>query len=108
MKIIAAIILFSIIAVSASAQAKQDFDKTEQEMQITVINYDDRKELLESYNARQTPKNQYPKGETIDGYALFSMKGTACEIHVYRDFHSNTYMNSLGHEMRHCLEGNFH
>ena len=108
MKIIAAIVLLSTIAVSTSAQAKQDFDKTEQEMQITVINYDDRQELLESYNARQTPRNQYPKGETIDGYALFSMKGTVCEIHVYRDSPSNTYMNSLGHEMRHCLEGNFH
>jgi len=110
MRVTAALLVLASLGGCATAQPKYkpDFDKTGQEMTITVTAYEHMPELLEAYNATRAPSHQYPHGEQIDGFAEFSQSGLVCNIHVYRSPMSNVYNNYLGHEMRHCLEGNWH
>jgi len=109
-KCIAGLLLLASLGGCATGQPKQkaDFDKTGVEMSITVIAYEHMPELLDVYNCTRASSYQYPHGETIDGFAVFSQKGLVCTIHVYKAPMSNEYNNYLGHEMRHCLEGNWH
>ena len=102
------LLLVLMLCLLAPTVTASSFDKSEEAMTITIIKYDDKTELLASYNARQQPASQFRNGDTIDGYALFSQTGMTCEIHVYRHPRSKTYENILGHEMRHCIEGNWH
>lgn len=110
MKLAAMLIVLTSLVGCATAPAvvTADFDKTGQEMSITVIAYKHMPDLLKAYNATRAPSYQYPHGESIDGFAVFSQKGLVCTIHVYKAPMSNVYNNYLGHEMRHCLEGNWH
>ena len=100
--------LLVLITTSSYASSNTQFDKTNQALTITVINYDDRNALLKVYNSYQTKTNQYRNEDTIDGFTLYSVEGTVATIHVYRDKRTKTYQNTLGHELQHVLEGTFH
>ena len=102
------ILIALLLCLTTQAVTATSFDKTNQALTITVIKYEDKRELLASYNARQATSTKITNGDTIDGYALFSQTGTTCEIHVYAHPRAKTFENILGHEQRHCLEGNFH
>ena len=85
-----------------------EFNKTNQALSITVIQYEDKSALLESYNSNPATSNPITNGDGIDAYALYSVTGSTCIIHAFRNKRSKSYENSLGHELRHCLEGQFH
>jgi hypothetical protein len=109
-KCIASLLMLTSLGGCATAQPKEkaDFNKIGKSMTITVTSYDHMPDLLTAYNKTRAPSHQYPYGETIDGFAEFSESGMVCNIYVYRHPMSNTYNNYIGHEMRHCLEGNWH
>lgn len=106
MKIVVLLLLAMVSACSTTEHHKQDFDKTNKVMSIQVITYETRVALLERYSLNSNAP--YLNKDLIDGFSEFTMGGMECTIHAYRSPSSDSYSQIIGHEMRHCLEGNWH
>jgi|TARA_B110000914_G_C15160858_1_gene308309 hypothetical protein len=102
------VLLAVLLCLVAQTSVATSFDKTGEQLTITVINYEDKSELLKSYNDNPATRNPITNGDSIDGYALYSEAGTTCMVHVYKHPRDKTYQSILGHEIKHCIEGNFH
>lgn len=93
----------AVIALTACGDqemTKKDFDRTGKPQKITVFEYKTQAELMKSYTARAG------RGEPEHlGWSEWSPTDEAwgCEIHVIE---GDT--KTLGHEMKHCLFGQFH
>lgn len=88
-------------------QIKQDFDRSGEELRITVIYHDNLSDLNKSYYERFG--NDRIKRL---GYAVYANPGRQpywCEIHTTRPkYADDEQMNTMGHELSHCVFGQFH
>jgi len=100
------IILLCFTAVSCTEQTeeKQDFDRTGKDMTIKVFFYDTQGQLDKEFQNWGDGAN--PDRE---GFAVWRDPDTEpfrCEIHTLEP--SADDLEVLGHELYHCLRGNFH
>ena len=88
-------------------QIKQDFDRSGQEMRITVIFHDNLNDLNKAYRERFGND-----GTKKLGFAVYANPGRQpywCEIHTTRPKRTDDEpMNTMGHELAHCVFGQFH
>ena len=88
-------------------EIKQDFDRSGEELHITVIFYDDHKSLNDAY------KERFGNDRTDKlGFAVYADPGRKpywCEIHTTRPKRTDDEpMDTMGHELAHCVFGQFH
>lgn len=108
-KVLSAAILSVVLLVGCeeSSKIKQDFDRSNQELRITVIFHDTEAELNRSYYDRFGND-----GIKKQGYAVYANPGRQpywCEIHTLRPRTSDDEpMATMGHELAHCVFGQFH
>lgn len=109
-KMAALAVLATVFLVSCDPQPreiKQDFDRSGQELHITVIFHDSLEDLNKSYKERfgRDRKDKL-------GYAVFANPGNKpywCEIHTTRPKRADDEpMDTMGHELAHCVFGQFH
>lgn len=100
-------LFMAIVGCEDASTLKQDFDRSGEELRVTVIFHDTKRELNESFYERFGR-------DGIDrmGYAVFANPGNRpywCEIHALRPTRGDDEnMDTLGHELSHCLFGAFH
>ena len=86
---------------------KQDFDRSGQELRITVVYHENATELNRSYYERFGND-----GIKRLGYAVYANPGRQpywCEIHALAPRSTDDEkMDTLGHELSHCVFGQFH
>jgi len=104
-------VIASLLLVSCDPQPreiKQDFDRSGQELRITVIFHESESELNKAYFERFGGN----RTEKKLGFAVFANPGNKpywCEIHATRPTRADDEkMNTLGHELAHCVFGQFH
>ena len=89
-------------------QIKQDFDRSGQELHITVIFHESEKALNDEYIKRFGGDRKEKKL----GFAVYANPGNKpywCEIHTTRPKRSDDEpMDTMGHELAHCVFGQFH
>ncbi len=89
-------------------QIQQDFDRSGQELHITVIFHENEKALNRAYFERFGGNRKEKKL----GFAVFANPGNQpywCEIHATRPKRADDEpMNTMGHELAHCVFGQFH
>lgn len=104
--IISAIVLVSCEPESTS-NLKQDFDRTNEVIELKVVWYDSIDELN-----RVRAEYFGDDGLTREGFAIWanpSREPKWCEIHTMRPQNpDDVRMDIQGHELTHCLIGNFH
>jgi hypothetical protein len=103
--------LFITSCDSESVDFKGDFDRTNEELHITVTWYDTQKEVDKAYVeefGRARDKNSINR----NGFAVWANPGLKphwCRIYSVKptriDDHKTT---TLGHELTHCLIGTYH
>ena len=104
--VILVLILLAMPGCSTTEHIQQDFDKTGKVMSIQVTTYETREALLDRYSLNSNAP--YLNEDQIDGFSEYTMGGMECTIHAYRAPYSDSYSQTLGHELRPCLEGNWH
>jgi len=86
---------------------KQDFDRSGQELRVTVIFHDSLSDLNAAYRERFGND-----GTQKLGFAVYANPGRQpywCEIHaIAPDKADDVKMNTMGHELAHCIYGQFH
>ena len=86
---------------------KRDFDRTEQELRIEVFLYDNQSELNKAHKERFGGKEI-----GLLGFAVWANPGKKpywCEIHAVEPKRADdNNMDTLGHELAHCIFGQFH
>lgn len=89
-------------------QIKQDFDRSGQELHITVIFHENEQALNKAYFERFGGNRKEKKL----GFAVFANPGNKpywCEIHATRPTRADDEkMDTMGHELAHCVFGQFH
>ncbi len=88
-------------------EIKQDFDRSGYEMRITVIFHDNENALNAAFRERFGND-----GIKKQGYAVYANPGRQpywCEIHTTRPKRpDDEAMATMGHELSHCVFGQFH
>lgn len=85
---------------SPEPKIKEDFDNTGKELRVVVTTYDTYKELND---------NVLIPAEGLQGQAHLS--GNSCDIKLYKPKsvrEDDEFTLTLGHELMHCLYGNYH
>lgn len=87
-----------------------EFDKTEQEMRVTVTVYPTAEALAASHALVTQVHGPDRSGESVNGFSLWTADGDWCDIHVLKvpSAASHARMEVLGHELAHCLYGKYH
>lgn len=106
-KVFLAAILVFLVGCEQSSGLPEDFDRSGQELRVTVIYHSSLIDLQDSY------EKEFGKRYTDQlGYAVWKNPGAqpyTCEVHVMKPkFDGDDAMDTLGHEMTHCLIGSFH
>ena len=79
-----------------------EFNKSSEQLQVTVHNYDSRHKLN---------KNVPNSSKGLNGQAVYAVDDLICDIHIYKPSKitlDDNYALTLGHELMHCLYGNYH
>jgi len=104
------IIIFIAHLLTACGEEKkplpQDFDRSGEQMTVTVHTYPDYKSMR---RARQDHDGM--NDPALMGWATWTAAGEGvCDIHVVRlnSENDNKQMATWGHELAHCVHGNFH
>ena len=103
------ILLFSLLSLSFGCSSTfdkpintGDLNRVGEQMDITVI----------SHKTTQDLNRSIPNpSEGLRGQAVYSKGDLKCEIHISEEGAprlSNAYYKLLGHEMAHCLYGDYH
>ena len=82
------------------------FDKTGQELRITVYVHKSVAELNRAMTEIRKENGLPPYPVPVDGMAAFSTNSNVCEIHVAPI--TEVGFAVFGHELAHCLYGGFH
>ena len=104
-----ALLCFALVAGCEQGERtiQQDFDRSGHELRITVIFYDNHADLNKAYKER-FGNDQKDKL----GFAVYADPGRQpywCEIHTTRPKREGDEpMNTMGHELSHCIFGQFH
>ena len=89
-------------------QIMQDFDRSGEEMRITVVFHDSHEALNRYYRERFGRENTEEKL----GFAVWADPGRQpywCEVHTTRPKRADDEpMETMGHELAHCVFGHFH
>lgn len=115
-------LFFSIVLYIKTIKSEdldKEFDRTAMKMEITVYVYKDRREVTRALKEHigDITRNSMKRNWGInwaDGWATWSSvnkKGTpVCIIHVIDPKKTKDYTNmeTWGHELVHCMYGNFH
>lgn len=109
-KVLGAAMLSLVLIVGcepSERKIKQDFDRSGEQLRITVIFYDNFSDLNAAYRERfGTDRNKKL------GFAVYANPGRQpywCEIHAVPPLKTDDEkMDTLGHELSHCLYGQFH
>lgn len=88
-------------------EIQQDFDRSGQELRITVVFHDNLTDLNNEYKERFGND-----GTKKLGFAVYANPGRQpywCEIHTTRPLKEDDEpMDTMGHELAHCVFGQFH
>lgn len=111
-----AIYTSAFIGVVSCTDKKDDLqkthDRTSEEMTIVVHVYPNEKEVTKSYwkNQEEIFNRNVTDEFTRLGWAGWDTKSNYCEIHTIDIKYKNdkNAIQTLGHEMTHCLYGSFH
>ena len=89
-------------------EIKQDFDRSGEQLRITVIFHDSEASLNKAYTERFGGSRKEKKL----GFAVYANPGRQpywCEIHTTRPKVADDQpMDTMGHELAHCVFGQFH
>jgi len=100
--------LFITSCDSEPRQIKQDFDRSGEALHITVIFHENEQALNKAYFERFGGNRKEKKL----GFAVFANPGNKpywCEIHATRPTRADDEkMDTMGHELAHCVFGQFH
>lgn len=98
---------FLVACDNTDTSLKQDFDRSGEELRVTVIFHDDYRDLNKAYVDR-FGRDMVEK----HGFAIYANPGNKpywCEIHTLRPKHpDDDAMKVMGHELSHCVFGQFH
>lgn len=80
----------------------EEFNKAGKTLQVTVNNYTSTRELN---------KHTLNPSKGLKGQAIYAKEDLICDINIVRPKNINlddNYALTLGHELMHCLYGNYH
>lgn len=81
---------------------KEEFNRDRQEIKLTVHNYS---------NERELNKNVPNPSKGLNGQAVYAHGDNICDIHIKKNKTiklDDNYALTLGHELMHCLYGDYH
>lgn len=96
---------FVLVMFAAAAAIPTEFDRSGEQMQITIYYAKDKHQLTHMVNK---VKN-FQIEENQSGIAFYSPNDNICQVFVIRPKRDAAYeMAPLGHEVFHCTNGKFH
>jgi hypothetical protein len=99
------LLLILLTGCSESTKISQDFERTE--LEITVVFHENKEALNDAYNERFGAEVTEK-----EGFAVYANPGNEpywCEIHTLRPQKTDDdRMLTMGHELSHCVFGQFH
>lgn len=81
---------------------KEEFNRDSQELRLTVHTYS---------NERELNKNVPNPAKGLNGQAVYAHEDNICDIHIKKNKTvklDDNYALTLGHELMHCLYGDYH
>lgn len=108
--IVGAIVIGIFVLFHVFGNSKQELTKTENwegvPIQVTTHFYDNVRSLGEAYRRLVDPEDE----QTREGFAIWYQGEPECQIHTLRVRHQSdeTRIETLGHEMLHCIIGTWH
>lgn len=99
------LLTFSMLAITCNAATPTEFDRSGQQLLITIHYAKDKHQLDQL--VMQIKKFQMDEAQS--GAAFWSPNDNICEVFVIRPRPHRAYeMATLGHEVYHCTNGKFH
>jgi len=112
---VAGLLAISLLLTScdpSSSSLPEDFDRSGEEMRITVIFHPSQQAVDEAY-VKEFGRARNERGINRLGFAVWANPGNKpywCRIHAQKPTRvsGDQKMETLGHELTHCLIGTFH
>lgn len=80
------------------------------EMSITTYTYPNVEAVMNARTKFLEENNLVLQADPVNGWAAWSHNSTRCSIHTVKpsDVNDRTNLETMGHELAHCLYGNYH
>jgi hypothetical protein len=101
--IVSLVLILSLVS-CGKPPLQEDLNRENQTLQIRFISFSNEQQLIEGLRSKG-----YNVPNALLGFSIWSPNDNQCTVyHVTPKYTDDERMNTLGHEVAHCIYGSFH